>query len=468
MIKIFSKLNCIKKLKYSRKQNQFYIALFGTAIIGALCAFSIPLSIAEPFSAGDSVAALRQAILAATGGILAMLTLWENRRKNLQEKDKNDLDHTRQVKAERRSRYAKAIEQLAHEKGTIRIGGVYTLVKLVDEWMSDKKTVPDAAERKEEGQVIINNLCSYLRSPYTLADYKEILDNSEKESAYDGDFRKDRAEYREEQEVRMTILEEIRSRLSPKDPAPHKEIQELGPGPWSDFNFNFLDANFFYLADFSDCVFNASTIFSKATFEEYANFSGTQFFQKSTFGMTVFKEDADFSETLFNEYTVFNLAQFSKISDFSHAVFSKQANLGVVLFAGESIFNNAKFKNETTFSFSFFGEKTSFINCNFEGESYFNESKFARKSSFAESIFTGITSFSDIQTIDNIEFSAAKFSLESITFPNAFEIADISPSKIETEEITVADGRVFDIPVGSELFDPNPLPAPKPEEKPAE
>ena len=120
-------------------RNWFYTALIVIAIIGAFFAFSVPLLIAEPFSTGDSVAALRQAILAATGGVLAMLTLWENRRKNLQEKEKNDLDHARQVKAERRSRYAKAIEQLAHEKGTIRIGGVYTLVKLVDEWMSDKK-----------------------------------------------------------------------------------------------------------------------------------------------------------------------------------------------------------------------------------------------------------------------------------------------------------------------------------------
>lgn len=95
------------------EQKLVYTALITIAVIGAFCAFCVPLFIPEPFSAGDSVAALRQAILAATGGILAMLTLWENRRKNLQEKDKNDLDHARQVKAERRSRYAKAIEQLA-------------------------------------------------------------------------------------------------------------------------------------------------------------------------------------------------------------------------------------------------------------------------------------------------------------------------------------------------------------------
>ncbi len=60
-----------------------------------------------------------------------------------------------------------------------------------------------------------------------------------------------------------------------------------------------------------------------------------------------------------------------------------------------------------------------------------------------ESAFTGITSFNNIQTIDNIEFSAAK--LESIIFPNTFEVG-ISPSKIETEEITVVTARVFTVP----------------------
>jgi hypothetical protein len=133
-------------------RNWFYTALISIAIVGSFCAFCLPLLISEPFRPGDSVATLRQAILAATGGVLAMLTLWENRRKNLQEKDKNDLDHTRQVKAERRSRYAKAIEQLAHEKGTIRIGGVYTLVKLVDEWMSDKKQYLMQQNAKKKGK----------------------------------------------------------------------------------------------------------------------------------------------------------------------------------------------------------------------------------------------------------------------------------------------------------------------------
>lgn len=50
-----------------------------------------------------------------------------------------------------------------------------------------------------------------------------------------------------------------------------------------------------------------------------------------------------------------------------------------------------------------------------------------------------------------------------------FEINGIAMvSKIETEQIIVADSRVFTIPVGCELFDPEPLPAPNPKEKPTE
>ena len=49
-----------------------------------------------------------------------------------QEKEKNDRDHLRQVRAGRRERYTKAVEQLGDEKAPIRMGGVYTLVGLVD------------------------------------------------------------------------------------------------------------------------------------------------------------------------------------------------------------------------------------------------------------------------------------------------------------------------------------------------
>ena len=87
--------------------NRFYTVLIAVALIGGGCAFFIPPFITS-YGSGDSLPILRQTILAATGGVLAILTLWENRRKN-------DQEHTRQVHAERRARYAKAIEQLADD-----------------------------------------------------------------------------------------------------------------------------------------------------------------------------------------------------------------------------------------------------------------------------------------------------------------------------------------------------------------
>ena len=73
------------------RRNWFYAALILIAIIGSLCAFYLPLHISEPFSAGDSVAALRQAILAATGGVLAMLTLGKTDAKICKKKIKTTL-----------------------------------------------------------------------------------------------------------------------------------------------------------------------------------------------------------------------------------------------------------------------------------------------------------------------------------------------------------------------------------------
>ena len=128
-------------------KNWFYITLVLVAVIGGGCAFTLPYQFQRE---GDNIWSLRQAILAATGGVLAILTLWENRRKNIQEKEKNDQDHTRQVHAERRARYAKAVEQLADEKAPIRLGGVYTLVKLIDEWLADEKTLLSMEKRRQE------------------------------------------------------------------------------------------------------------------------------------------------------------------------------------------------------------------------------------------------------------------------------------------------------------------------------
>ena len=152
------------------------------------------------------------------------------------DKAKNEQDHIRQVHAERRSRYTTAIEQLSSDKASIRLGGVYTLVGLVDEWLTDEKTIPNIEERRKEGQVIINNLCAYIRSPFLLAERAEQLDKPyakdlQKDFAGDKDkfdadkrvFAQEKATLEEERQIRQSIIKEMLEHLS-------KNYSKSGPG----------------------------------------------------------------------------------------------------------------------------------------------------------------------------------------------------------------------------------------------
>ena len=317
-----------KRTKSWWSKNWFYITLVLVAIIGGGCAFTLPYHFQRE---GDNIWSLRQAILAATGGVLAILTLWENRRKNIQEKEKNDQDHTRQVHAERRARYAKAIEQLADEKAPIRLGGVYTLIKLVDEWLADEKTLPNEEKRREEGQVIVNSLCAYIRSPFDLASKAEVLSQDQTPENYEGgvqQFVKDQARFREEKELRLTILETIRSRLNGGITTQENSTKKPLKDPWSDFDYNFSNAIFFYPANFNNSLFGASSNFFGAKFAKYAGFSGAEF------------TSADFSEAEFTGYANFSEAEFTS-ADFSWAEFIRNANFSGATFEEKPIFERA-------------------------------------------------------------------------------------------------------------------------------
>ena len=260
-------------------KNRFYTVLIAVALIGGGCAFFIPPFITS-YGSGDSLPILRQTILAATGGVLAILTLWENRRKN-------DQEHMRQVHAERRSRYATAIEQLADEKAPIRLGGVYTLVKLVDEWLADEKTLPNEEERREEGQAIINSLCAYIRSPFDLASKSEVLSENEAPENYEGgdqQFIKDQARLHEEKELRITILQEIKTRLNDDIITQEDRNKKILKGPWSDFNYDFSNAHFFYTVDFNHSYFGGLSKFFGAEFIKGANFLAAAFTKTSFSG----------------------------------------------------------------------------------------------------------------------------------------------------------------------------------------
>lgn len=374
--------------------NRFYTVLISVALIGGGCAFLIPLFITS-YGPGDNVPGLRQAFLAITGGTLAILTLWETRRKN-------DQEHMRQVHAERRSRYATAIEQLADEKAPIRLGGVYTLVKLVDDWLADEKTLPNEEERREEGQVIINSLCAYIRSSFDLASKAEMLSQDKALEDYEGgtqQFAKDQARFREEKELRLTILSEIKKRLNGGTYIHKDGTRETLKGLWSDFNYDFSKAYFFYRADFKKCRFESSTNFHRTTFAKNSTFSNTIFTQNVNFKRVTFAEHIYFQGTIFKRNAIFSDTTFRGLIDFSGAVFNFYVTFFMAIFK----------KHKPTFSTQY---KTSNHTIN------------------------------------------AMFSTESIIArTETFQINPESPYKIETEEQEL-NGVTLRIPKGSILFDP--------------
>ena len=273
---------------------------------------------------------LRLHLLYVTGGIIAVLTLlqtnWKNQgdrlkidadiKKNEQDAEKNERDHIRQVYAERRNRYTKAVEQLADEKATVRLGGIYTLVGLADEWLADDTL--EVEEQQKEGQVIINNLCSYIRSPFPLAEKieeyeaRKALENLQKLESEkldeemssrlqvllkrfedSGEYEKpkdittDYAKFHEEQDVRRTIFVEMSKRSSTFAKNDKGEIIETVPGIWSDFDFDFSRSPIFY-------PLNSLTI-------EKGNFSSAKFYSNAYFGKATFTQTADFSKATFKE-----------------------------------------------------------------------------------------------------------------------------------------------------------------------
>ena len=313
----------------------FYVWIGALAILGGTWAFFLPIAINSGFNKDDDGPALRQLLIYATGGVLGVITLGETHRKNTLEKDKNDQDHTRQVHAERRSRYTTAIEQLSSDKASIRLGGVYSLVGLVDEWLADGKTISDIKERRKKAQVIINGLCAYIRSPFPLAEsydkltlsYEEYRESHTKNSLLEiiyskGDnqplqsykeFINDKSIFKEEQEIRKTIIAEIRSHLfirKSKGKFTRKfGDEEYTSGPWSKFIFDFSNSDFFYTVDFSKSFFKQKDI----------SFESSVFKSRTLFNNTTFGGDVDFRYVHFLGFTNFSNTYFTKHPSFIEA-----------------------------------------------------------------------------------------------------------------------------------------------------
>ena len=513
-----------KKIWFLKNISQFNSWIFGVTIIGGTIAFLLPLAIANDFGKDSEGTALRQMLIYTTGGLLGVITLSETRRKNDQEKKKNKdekkknkQDHIRQVHAERRSRYAKAIEQLADEKAAIRLGGIYTLVGLVDEWLADKD-IEEINIRRKEGQVIINNLCSYIRAPFLFAEkleayearkdlnvleeleavlspeegspqlqalHKRVIDSSKYKEPED--IAAAYAEHREEQDVRRAIFAEMSKRIK----VSQDEVSVIS-SVWSDFDFDFSRALIFYPLN---NLTIGKAIFSSARFYGEADFRDTEFTKDANFRDAKFTGNAHFKNAKFTGYTDFTDAEFTVNADFEGAEFTGNADFtgtanfrdakltGYVDFTDAKFtvnanFTDAKFTGYTVFEGAEFTVNANFTDAKFTrgteftGDANFENAKFTEDANFENAKFTGNANFRKAEFTGNAYFRKAEFT-GNIDFTNAlfrnsiyYDWASILSSSPRLEPLGIIFHTVKDkvhkkieshiryLPLGSRIFDP--------------
>ena len=414
------------------------IAILLITSTGLACALSIPQQVFEtPREPANDKSApvllaqsnLRLAFLYITGGAIAVVGLIETFRKNNneklkndQDKEKNDREHLRQVRADRRERYTKAVEQLGDEKSPIRMGGVYTLVGLVDEWLEDE-SIEKYEDRLKEGQVIVNNLCAYIRSPFTLAShYNELSEDAPSlEGIYKDkkeEFYVDKAILDSEADVRLSIIKEIHDRIQDPD--------KNTPGAWSDFEYDFSGSTFFYPIDLTNSYYAKPINFSGSTYKGWADFCGSTYQALADFSRSTYQALADFSRSTYQGRVDFNGSTYQALADFRGSTYQGRVDFSGSIYQGGADFSGSIYQGGAYFTCSIY-QGGAYFTCStytdwadfrgstytdwayftgstYQGGAYFTGSTYTGWADFRDSTYTGWADFRDSTYTDWADF----------------------------------------------------------------
>ena len=388
------------------KLSSFRTWVWAIALLGIVAAGFMPFAF-DPDIANFEV---QPFIFFITGTLLGVLFLGEFHRMNAQKK----LEHPQRVHAERRTRYSKAVEQLAYPNPAVRASAISTLAGLVDEWLADEQLSVEA--RQKEGQVIVNALCAYVRSPFARAFKAEAFESDTPPANYAGDFATDLAAFRGEQDVRRSVFVEMSKRSSTLAENEKGEVAVV-PGAWSGFEFDFSRAVVFYPldgltlenADFSAARFCNGSDFSGVAFVGNANFTRAVFDQDARFSDVTFMGTADFSNARFAGDAVFRWVAFNANADFRDAAFTADAGFSGASFEGNAGFFRSSFGGNASFFRTDFAGVVEFREAVFEGHAGFNAATFYGDAHFSRATFEGLAGFRDATFEAGAEFYGASF-----------------------------------------------------------
>ena len=333
----------------------------------------------------------------------------ENQIKILAEQTQQCLENAfRERMAERRGRYTKAVEQLGNASAPVRIGGVYTLIGLADEWLLDESLA--YLERVREGQVIINNLCTYIRSPFALVSrYDELIqDAPTAEGLYknrEQEFYIDKATLKSEADIRLNIIKEIRHRLQGPD--------ENTPGAWSDFEYDFSGSTFFYPVDLTHSYYTKPVNFSGSTYQDWVDFSNSIYQGRADFNDSIYRNWADFRGSIYQGRADFNSSTYQNVVYFSDSTYR-----------GEVCFNKSTYRDFVYFDRSIYQSWADFYDSTYQDEASFTGSTYLDMVSFFDSTYQEVVSFSDSAYWNGGGFSNSIYQGE-VDFSNSIYVGGI-------------------------------------------
>ena len=462
------------------KLSSFRTWVWAIALLGIVAAGFMPFT----FDTDIATFEVQPFIFFITGTLLGVLFLGDFHRMNTQKK----LKHPQRVHAERRTRYSKAVEHLAYPNPAVRASAISTLAGLVDEWLADEQLSVEA--RQKEGQVIVNALCAYVRSPFARAFKAEAFESDTPPANYAGDFATDLAAFRGEQDVRRSVFVEMSKRSSTLAENEKGEVAVV-PGAWSGFEFDFSRAPIFYpldglaienadfsaakfcngsdfsgaafvgTADFSRATFGEITGFGDATFAGEGNFSHATFAQNADFGGVSFFQNAHFDGVKFMQKAHFGGVKFTQDTNFTGAAFIQNASFGGVNFARNADFSWAVFTQNAHFIGTTFGQIADFSGATFTQNARFSETAFAQVARFKWATFTQTADFSEAAFAQGADFSEATFEADAefagATFTGVADFCDVSFVKSppvfaveDTDSGKMCRARFAALPAGSE------------------
>ncbi len=463
------------------KLSSFRTWVWAIALLGIVTAGFVPFT----FDPGITHFEVQPFIFFITGTLLSVLFLGEFHRLSTRNKQEN----THRVHAERRTRYSKAVEQLAYPNPAVRASALSTLTGLVDEWLADEQLSVEA--RQKEGQVIVNALCAYVRSPFARAFKAEAFESDAPPANYAGDFATDLAAFRGEQDVRRSIFVEMSKRSSALAENEKGEVA-VAPGAWSGFEFDFSRAVVFYPlggltiedadfsaarfcngSDFSGATFVGTVDFSRATFGEIAGFGDSAFAGDANFGHANFTQSADFGGASFIQRAHFDGVKFMQNAHFSGVKFTQDTNFSGVAFIQNASFGGANFAQNADFSWAIFTHNAHFVGAvfsqvaDFSGATFtqkarFNEVSFRQNARFKWTTFTQTADFSEATFAQGTDFSEATFEagaeFAGASFMGATDFCDVSfvksPPLFVAEDADSGEmcrARFATLPTGSEV-----------------